>query len=143
MSPAIYLIDTSGLFRILQDELRQAWAEELAAGVIAVCPVVELEFLYSARSLADRLEKKRLLRTVFGWVPTAERAFERAETVQQMMTEVGKHRSAGPVDLLIAATAEQARLTVLCDDRDFDVVASITGQPVRAVTDLKPDVPDS
>ncbi len=66
MSPAIYLIDTSGLFRILQDELRQAWAEELAAGLIAICPVVELEFLYSARSLADRLEKKRLLRTVFG-----------------------------------------------------------------------------
>ena len=143
MSPAIYLLDTSGLFRILQGELRQAWAEELAAGVIAVCPVVELEFLYSARSLADRLEKKRLLRTVFGWVPMAERAFERAEAVQQMMTEVGKHRSAGPVDLLIAATAEQARLTILCDDRDFDVVASITGQPVKAVTDLKTHEPDS
>jgi predicted nucleic acid-binding protein len=143
VSPAIYLIDTSGLFRILQDELRPAWAEELAAGVIAVCPVVELEFLYSARSLADRLEKKRLLRTVFGWVPMAERAFERAESVQQMMTEVGKHRSAGSVDLLIAATAEQARLTVLCDDRDFDVVASITGQPVKAVTDLKTHEPDS
>jgi predicted nucleic acid-binding protein len=135
VSPAIYLIDTSGLFRILQGELRQAWAQELAAGVVAVCPVVELEFLYSARSLADRLEKKRLLRTVFGWVPMAERAFERAEAVQQMMTEVGKHRSAGPVDLLIAATAEQARLTVLCDDRDFDVVASITHQPVRVVTE--------
>ena len=143
MSSGIYLIATSGLFRILQDELRQAWAEELAAGVIAVCPVVELEFLYSARSLADRLEKKRLLRTVFGSVPMAERAFERAEAVQQLMTEVGKHRSAGPVDLLIAATAEQARLTVLCDDRDFDVVASVTGQPVRAVTDLKTYEPDS
>jgi predicted nucleic acid-binding protein len=101
VSPAIYLIDTSGLFRILQGELRQAWAEELAAGVIAVCPVVELEFLYSARSLADRLEKKRLLRTVFDWVPMGERAFERAETVQQEMPEVGKQRSAGPVDLLI------------------------------------------
>jgi len=143
VSPAIYLLDTSGLFRILQGELRQAWAEELAAGVIAVCPVVELEFLYSARSLADRLEKKRLLRTVFGWVPMAERAFERAEAVQQMMTEVGKHRSAGPVDLLIAATAEQARLTILCDDRDFDVVASITRQPVKVVTDLKTHEPDS
>jgi predicted nucleic acid-binding protein len=143
VSPAIYLIDTSGLFRILQNELRQAWAEELAAGVIAVCPVVELEFLYSARSLADRLEKKRLLRTVFGWIPMAERAFERAEAVQQLMTEVGKHRSAGPVDLLIAATAEQARLTVLCDDRDFDVVASITHQPIRAVTDLKTSEPES
>lgn len=136
MSPAIYLIDTSGLFRILQAELRQAWSEELAAGVIAVCPVVELEFLYSARSLADRLEKQRLLRTVFGWVPMGERAYERADTVQQLMTEVGKHRSAGPIDLLIAATAEQERLTVLCDDRDFEAVASVTRQGVRLVTDI-------
>ena len=61
MSPALYLIDTSGVFRILQDKLRQAWSDHLAAGVIATCPVVELEFLYSARSLADRLEKRRLL----------------------------------------------------------------------------------
>jgi hypothetical protein len=136
VSPAIYLIDTSGLFRILQAKLRQAWSDELAAGVIAVCPAVELEFLYSARSLADRLEKQRLLRTVFGWVPMGERAFERAETVQQLMTEVGKHRSAGPVDLLIAATAEQERLTVLCDDRDFEALASVTHQRVRLVTDV-------
>ena len=134
MSPALYLIDTSGLFRILQSKLRQAWSDELAAGVIAVCPVVELEFLYSARSLADRLEKRRLLRTVFGWVPMGERAYDRAQDVQQMLTEVGKHRSAGPVDLLIAATAEQAQLTVLCDDRDFEAVASVTLQRVRLVT---------
>jgi predicted nucleic acid-binding protein len=138
VSPALYLIDTSGLFRILQDKLRQAWSDELAAGIIAVCPVVEHEFLYSARSLADRLEKQRLLRTVFGWVPMGERAYDRAAAVQQMLTEVGKHRSAGPVDLLIAATAEQARLTVLCDDRDFEVVASVTGQRVRLVTDVLP-----
>ena len=136
MSPALYLIDTSGLFRILQDKLRQAWAGELAAGVIAVCPVVELEFLYSARSLADRLEKQRLLRTVFGWVPMAERAYDRAAAVQQLLTETGKHRSAGPVDLLIAATAEQQNLTVLCDDRDFETVASVTRQRVRLVTDI-------
>jgi predicted nucleic acid-binding protein len=50
VSPALYLIDTSGLFRILQDKLRQAWSEQLTAGVIAICPIVELEFLYSARS---------------------------------------------------------------------------------------------
>ena len=58
MRPALYLIDTSGLFRILQDKPRQAWADQLAAGVIATRPVVELEFLSSARSLADRLEKR-------------------------------------------------------------------------------------
>ena len=136
MSPALYLIDTSGVFRILQDKLRQAWSDHLAAGVIATCPVVELEFLYSARSLADRLEKRRLLHELFGWVPMSERAWERAEEVQQSLTEAAMHRSAGPVDLLIAATAERERLTLLSDDRDFTAIAQVTGQPVKLVTDV-------
>ena len=136
MSPALYLIDTSGLFRILQGELRKAWSDQLAAGVIATCPIVELEFLYSARSLADRLEKQRLMHDLFGWVPVHEGAYERAEQVQQLLTEAGAHRSAGPVDLLIAATAERERLTVLCDDHDYQTVAAVTGQPVKLVTDV-------
>lgn len=133
MSVARFLIDTSGLFRILQQEHRSDWSDFMAAGVIAVCPVVELEFLFSARSLADRLHKQRLLHEVFSWVPMSDRAYERAEHVQQLLTERGSHRSAGPVDLLIAATAERAGLTLLCDDRDFDTVAAVTGQPVRRV----------
>ncbi|MGH3273598.1 MAG: PIN domain nuclease [Streptosporangiaceae bacterium] len=136
MSPALYLIDTSGLFRILGSELRRAWSDALTAGVIAICPVVELEFLYSARSLADRLEKQVLLHGVFGWVPTGEGAFERASEVQQLLTAAGAHRSAGPVDLLIAATAERERLIVLCDDRGYQTIAKVTGQPVRFVTDI-------
>lgn len=136
MSPALYLIDTSGVFRILQDKLRQAWSDHLAAGVIATCPVVELEFLYSARSLADRLEKRRLLHELFGWVPMSERAWERAEEVQQLLTEAAMHRSAGPVDLLIAATAERERLTLLSDDRDFTAIAQVTGQPVKLVANV-------
>lgn len=136
MSSDLYLIDTSGLFRILQDKLRQAWSDQLAAGVIATCPVVELEFLYSARSLADRLEKQRLLHDLFGWVPMNDSAWQRAEEVQQLLTETGTHRSAGPVDLLIAATAERERLIVLCDDHDFESVAGVTGQPVKLVTDI-------
>ena len=130
------MIDTSGMFRILQAELRKAWSDQLAAGVIAICPIVELEFLYSARSLPDRLEKQRLIRELFGWVAMHEGAYERAGEVQQRLTETGRHRSAGPVDLLIAATAERERLTVLCDDHDFQTVAAITGQPVKLVTDV-------
>lgn len=120
MTPALYLIDTSGLFRIFKTSCGKAWSDQLAAGVIAVCPVLELEFLFSARSLADRLDKQRLLRGLFGWVPMHDAAYERADEVQQLLTERGTHRSAGPVDLLIAATAERERLTVLCDDRDFE-----------------------
>jgi predicted nucleic acid-binding protein len=136
VTPALYLIDTSGLFRILQAQLRKAWSDYLASGVIAVCPIVELEILYSARSLADRLEKQRLMADLFGWVPMHDRAYERARDVQQMLTETGAHRSAGAVDLLIAATAERERLTVLCDDRDYLAVAKVTGQPVKLVTDI-------
>jgi predicted nucleic acid-binding protein len=136
VSVGLYLIDTSGMFRILQGELRKAWSDQLAAGVIAVCPIVELEFLYSARSLADRLEKQRLMHDLFGWVSMHEGAYERAGEVQQLLTETGAHRSAGPVDLLIAATAERERLTVLCDDRDYQTVAAVTGQPVKLVTDI-------
>jgi predicted nucleic acid-binding protein len=136
MNAGLFLIDTSGLFRILQGELRKTWSDQLAAGVIATCTVVELEFLYSARSLADRLEKQRLMHDLFGWVPMHEGAFERAAEVQQLLTEAGAHRSAGPVDLLIAATAERERLTVLCDDHDYQTVATVTGQPVKLVTDV-------
>jgi predicted nucleic acid-binding protein len=134
VTPALFLIDASGLFRILQPKLREAWADQLAAGVIAVCPIVELEFLYSARSLADRLEKQRLLQDLFGWVPMHERAFERATEVQQLLTEIAAHRSAGAMDLLVAAIAEQDRLTVLCDDHDYLTISRVTGQPVRLVT---------
>jgi predicted nucleic acid-binding protein len=136
VSSALYLIDTSGLFRILQSELRKAWSDQLVAGVIAICPIVEMEFLYSARSLADRLEKRQLIHDLFSWVPMPEGAYERADEVQQMLTEPGAHRSAGPVDLLIAATAERERLTVLCDDRDYQTIATITGQLVKLVTDV-------
>lgn len=84
-----------------------------------ICPIVELEFLYSVRSLADRMEKQRLIRELFGWVPMPEGVYERADEVQQLLTEAGAHQSAAPVDLLIAATAERERLIVLCDDHDF------------------------
>ena len=79
MRPGIYLIDTPGRFRILQSGLRKAWSDQLAAGVIAICPIVELEFLYSARSLADRLEKQRPLHDLFGWVPMPAGAYQRAD----------------------------------------------------------------
>jgi predicted nucleic acid-binding protein len=135
VSACLYLIDTSGLFRIFKPDIRKVWSEQLAAGVIAICPIVELEFLYSAQSLADRLEKRRLLGDLFGWVPMYEGGYDRALAVQEALTEAGAHRSAGAVDLLIAATAERERLIVLADDRDFQTVAAITGQPVQLLTD--------
>ncbi|MDO5627591.1 MAG: PIN domain nuclease [Mobilicoccus sp.] len=133
MTHALFLIDTSGVFRILQRDTRSAWADHLAAGTIAVCPVVELEFLYSARSRADREDKQRLVRELFSWVPMPDDAWMRAAEVQQLLTDRGWHRSAGAIDLLIAATAERHGLSLLADDRDFVTISRVTRQPVRAV----------
>lgn len=42
-----------------------------------------------------------------------------------------RHRSAGAVDLLVAATAELRGLTVLHYGNDFETIASVTGRPTR------------
>ncbi|SEG76282.1 hypothetical protein SAMN04489712_111145 [Thermomonospora echinospora] len=66
-------------------------------------------------------------------MPIPEQAFERALDIQELMVQRGTHRSAGLADLLLAAAAEEHRLTVLHDDKDFDCIAAVTGQPVRRV----------
>ncbi|MFC6014254.1 PIN domain-containing protein [Nocardia lasii] len=78
-----------------------------------------------------KLRKKRLLGELFGWAPIPERVWTRTPEVQQLLTEQGKHRSAGAADLLIAATAEASRVTVLHYDRDFETLAEVTGQPTQ------------
>lgn len=125
----IYLVDTSAAARMLINRtVREHWRDELEAGVIGICDLVELELLYSARSLADRLDKKDAFEELFSWVATPDGVWKRAHQVQQLLTERGEHRGAGAVDLLIAATAELNRLVVLHYDRDFDTVARATGQ---------------
>ena len=55
MTAAQFLIDTSALARLMRPGAESfGWDQAAAAGLIAVCPVTELEFFYSARSAADR-----------------------------------------------------------------------------------------
>ncbi|RKT04799.1 hypothetical protein BX286_2770 [Streptomyces sp. 3211.6] len=131
MSPVTHLIDTSAVARILTDPaVRKPLSRHLVEGVIGICEVTELEILYSARSLADRLDKEDLLTELFNWVPVPDGVYQRARAVQRMLTDRGEHRSAGPVDLMVAATAELAGLTLLHHDKDFETIARVTGQPV-------------
>jgi predicted nucleic acid-binding protein len=132
VTPAQFLIDTSALARLLRPGAESfGWDQAAAAGLIAVCPITELEFFYSARSPADREQGIQDVRSLFGWVPVHDRAFARAWDVQGELTGKGQHRSAGPVDLVVAATAELHGITLLHHDRDFDVIARVTGQPLR------------
>jgi predicted nucleic acid-binding protein len=132
VSAAQFLIDTSALARFLRGDAEQyGWDQAAAAGLIATCPVTELEFFYSARSAEDRARGIEDMRLLFGWVPVDDRAYDRAWRVQELLTRKGQHRSAGPVDLVVAATAELQGLTLLHRDRDFDCIAAVTGQPLQ------------
>jgi predicted nucleic acid-binding protein len=132
MSAAQFLIDTSALARFLRGDAEQyGWDQAAAAGLIATCPVTELEFFYSARSAEDRARGIEDMRLLFGWVPVDDRAYERARRVQELLTRKGQHRSAGAVELVVAATAELQGLTLLHRDHDFDCIAAVTGQPLQ------------
>ena len=129
---AEFLIDTSALARLMRPGAESyGWDQAVAAGLIAVCPITELEFFFSARSAKDREETIRDLREAFGWVPVHDRAYARAWEVQGELTARGQHRAAGPVDLVVAATAELFGLTLLHHDRDFATIAGVTGQYLR------------
>lgn len=130
MTTARYLLDTSALVRVLRDPVvRGRWKEQIAAGLVAVCPIVEIEFLYTARSVDHRDDLLGVLGTAFSWAPMPERAFQRAADVQGALTLTGKHRSAGAVDLLVAAAAELNSLVLLHYDHDYEQIAVVTGQP--------------
>ncbi|MFP8959606.1 PIN domain nuclease [Streptomyces nanhaiensis] len=132
MSVADYLIDTSALVRLLLRRATEDWEQRMGAGLVALCDLTELEVLYSARSEKDREAIQGRLNQ-FTWCPMPDGVYRRARVVQRGLTAKGEHRSAGAVDLLVAAAAEEAGLTLLHYDRDFETIARTTGQPVRMI----------
>jgi hypothetical protein len=56
---------------------------------------------------------------------------DRAVAVQSALAERGQHRAPSIPDLLVAATAELAELTVLHLDKDYELIAALTGQPLE------------
>jgi predicted nucleic acid-binding protein len=63
---------------------------------------------------------------------------DRAVEVQLLLADQGRHRAPSIPDLLVAATAELAGLTVLHVDKDFELIAEVTGQPVERIIGREP-----
>ena len=96
--------------------------------------VTRLEVGYSARSGAEARQAFRspplaLMPTEY-LTPAVE---DRAHEVQLLLGDDGKHREPSIPDLVIAASAELAGLVVLHVDKNFALIASVTGQPVERV----------
>jgi predicted nucleic acid-binding protein len=125
-----YLADTSAWHRSSEPEVAERWAALLEFDEIALCAPVELEILFSARSKADYAIRQSELRGL-ALYPVVERNARRAVDTQASLAERSQHRGPTPVDLLVAAIAERADLTLLHYDRHFDAIARVTGQPME------------
>lgn len=128
-----YIADKSALVHLGKAAVAARLTPLIMAGQVATCGIIELEVLYSAKSERDLVETRRERVRAFPRVAMDEADFVRAEDVMAQLAKKGHHRSVSLPDLLIAAAAERARLVVLHYDADFDIVASVTGQPVEWV----------
>jgi hypothetical protein len=127
-----WLVDKSALVRLGASPEAAEWADRIARGLVHVTNVTLLEVGYSARSAGE-------LRHALGSAPLRSMPVEyltpaiedRALEVQAILADRGQHRAPSIPDLLIAAVAELAQLTVLHVDKDFELIAQVTGQPVE------------
>ncbi|MFE1474761.1 PIN domain-containing protein [Streptomyces cyaneofuscatus] len=120
----IYLLDTSGLVRLLSDTtLQSAWSDAIEAGTVASCYPQRAEFLCGARDAREYDEIVEMFTDLYPDVSVPKSAGRWITSVQHRMARAGQHRSASAVDLVIAATAAHHGLTVLHDDLDYRTVA--------------------
>ena len=127
-----WLIDKSAIARLHTATNAEEWANRIERGLVRICTVTRLEVGFSARAAADHravLDEPQLASMPVEYL--TPRIEERCLEVQRLLAERGQHRAPSIPDLLIAATGELAELTVLHLDKDFELIADLTGQPVE------------
>lgn len=137
MAVTAWLVDKSALVRIPQSKDAEEWSDRIERGLVRISAITRLEIGYSARSgpelRAGATSPPIVLMPMEHLTPRIE---ARAIDVQQQLADRGHHRAPSIPDLLIAATAELAGLTLLHVAKDFDLIASLTGQPTDRVIPL-------
>ena len=132
MAVTQWLIDKSALVRLADSPDAEEWADRIHRGLVRITNLTRLEIGYSARNDDDA-------RSVFTTPPVSAMPVEymtpaiedRALQVQILLAGRGQHRAPSIPDLIIAATAELVGLTVLHLDKDFELIATHTGQPTQ------------
>lgn len=134
MAVTQWLIDKSAYVRMQAGYAANSaeWNARIERGLVKLSTVTRLELGFSARSGGSG-------RQAFSQPPLSLMPIEhlspamedRAFDVQMMLADRGQHRAPSIPDLLVAATAEKAGLTVLAVDKDFELIAELTGQPIE------------
>lgn len=127
-----WLIDKSAFTSLRRSSQADEWASRMRRGLVRVATPTLLELGFSARNGPDWEEALGTppvsLLPVEYLTPQIER---RALEVQGLLAYRGQHRAPSVPDLLLAATAEASRLTLLHHDKDFELIAELTGQPIE------------
>jgi predicted nucleic acid-binding protein len=127
-----WLIDRSALVRLSASPDAAHWAARIERGLVRITTVTRLEVGYSARSGEDL--RQALKRPPLAAMPVEYQTpgiEDRAVEVLTLLADRGQHRAPSIPDLIIAATAELAGLTILHLDKDYEIIAAITGQPLE------------
>jgi predicted nucleic acid-binding protein len=129
MGLTTWLIDKSALVGLAAVDDAQDWAARIERGLVRISTVTRLEIGFSARSGAELRDAPR--RPPLSQMPVeylTPAIEDRSVEVQATLADRGHHRAPSIPDLLIAATAELVGLTVLHIDKDFELIAEVTGQ---------------
>lgn len=128
----MFLLDTSVLTRLRAASVLRR-IQELDAAGLARTSMTDLEIGFSARN-AGEWDHLAAALDAFRRVDVEAHHFERARQVQRRLAADGLRGRKVP-DLLVAAVAEGASLTVLHYDSDFDHIAAVTGQPAEWIVE--------
>ena len=132
MAVSPWLIDKSALVRLPASPDAAEWAGRLERGLVRIATVTRLEVGYSARSgpeLRAGLRQPPMSSMPVEYLTPAIE--DRTVEIQALLADRGQHRAPSIPDLIIAATAELAGLTILHLDEDFEVIAAVTGQALE------------
>jgi predicted nucleic acid-binding protein len=128
-----WLIDKSALVRLPASPDAAEWAGRVERGLVRIATVTRLEVGFSARSgpeLRAGLRQPPMSSMPAEYLTPAIE--DRAVEILALLADRGQHRRAPSIpDLIIAATAELAGLTILHLDKDFEVIAAVTGQALE------------
>lgn len=121
----VHVLDTGVFTRLHHDVVREQ-VELLPVEELARSTVTDLELGHSARNAAEWDATAEML-AAFTELPLSPLIADRARDVQRKLADRGLRGRKVP-DLLVAATAEAADATLVHYDRDFELIASVTGQ---------------
>ena len=132
MAVTTWLIDKSAYTRLPGSPDAQVWVDRIERGTVRISTVTRLEigysFLNAVQARRESVSPPLALMPLEYLTPAVE---DRAVEVQLLLADRGQHRAPSIPDLLVAATAEVAELTILALDTDFELIAQITGHPVE------------